>query len=89
MDHIISFPSVNWRPLTQQGSMHAGERKYNGRGVKNVRTLYRAGKENKNADTLSRSPVLATQVGIAQQEVQVSPVSAVPPNESEHPVPRD
>ena len=48
-----------------------------GRGVKEVRIIYRAGKENRNADALSRSPVSpAPQVGIAEGEVQVLPVRA-------------
>ena len=46
-----------------------------GRGVKEVRIVYRAGRENKNADALSRNPVSpAPDVGIAENEVQVSPV---------------
>ena len=44
-----------------------------GRGVRQVRIVYRAGKENKNADALSRSPLLpAPAVGIGEDEVQVS-----------------
>lgn len=50
-----------------------------GRGVKEVWIIYRAGKENKNADALSCSSVTpAPQVGIAEEEVQVSPVCAEP-----------
>ena len=42
-----------------------------GRGLKDVTIVYRAGKENKNADALSWSPVLpAPQVGLAEEEVQ-------------------
>ena len=45
----------------------------NGCGVREVRIVYRAGKENKNADALSRSPVSpAPQIGIAEGEVQVA-----------------
>ena len=48
-----------------------------GRGIKNVKILYRAGKENSNADALSRSPYLpAPAVGIAEDEVQVSALIA-------------
>ena len=48
-----------------------------GRGVKEVHIIHRAGKENRNADALSRSPVSpAPQVGIAEGEVQVLPVRA-------------
>ena len=44
-----------------------------GRGIKEVTIRYRAGRENINADALSRSPKLpAPEVGIAQNEVQVS-----------------
>ena len=44
-----------------------------GRGIKEVTIRYRAGRENVNADTLSRSLRLpAPNVGIAQDEVQVS-----------------
>ena len=51
-----------------------------GCGVRDVRIVYRAGKENKNADALSRSPVLpAPEVGIAEGEVHVAPVSVMPP----------
>ena len=47
-----------------------------GRGVKEVRILYRAGKENKNADALSRNPVSpAPEHGVAEDEVQISPVA--------------
>ena len=47
-----------------------------GRGVRSVTIQYRAGKENKNADALSRSPHLpAPAVGIAEDEVQVSTVT--------------
>ena len=44
-----------------------------GRGIKEVTIRYRAGRENINVDALSRSPKLpAPEVGIAQDEVQVS-----------------
>ena len=53
-----------------------------GCGVRDVQIVYRAGKENKNADALSRSPVLpAPEVGIAEGEVHVAPVSVMPPRE--------
>ena len=51
-----------------------------GCGVRDVRIVYRAGKESKNADALSHSPVLpAPEVGIAKGEVHVAPVSVMPP----------
>ena len=44
-----------------------------GRGVKSVNIKYCAGRENKNADALSLRPhLLAPNVGIAEDEVQVS-----------------
>ena len=44
-----------------------------GRGVKKVNIVYRAGRENRNADALSRNPLpQAPQVGVAEGEVQVS-----------------
>ena len=44
-----------------------------GRGVRQVHIVYRAGKENKNADALSRSPLLpAPAVGLGEDEVQVA-----------------
>ena len=47
-----------------------------GSGIK-VTIRYRAGRENVNADALSRSPRLpAPNVGIAQDEVQVSTMSS-------------
>ena len=47
-----------------------------GRGVKSVKIVYRPGRENANADALSRHPLLpAPAVGIAEDEVQVSIVS--------------
>ena len=50
-----------------------------GCGVREVRIIYRAGKENKNADALSRSPVSpAPQTDTAAGEVQVASVY-VPP----------
>ena len=46
-----------------------------GCGVREVRIVYRAVKENKNADALSRSPVSpAPQTHIAEDEVQVTSV---------------
>ena len=43
-----------------------------GRGVKNVKIVYRPGRENSNADALSRRPLLpAPAVGIAEDEMQV------------------
>ena len=54
-------------PILSQSGKHARwwMRVY-GRGVKNVKILYRAGKENRNADVLSHSPYLpAQEVGIA------------------------
>ena len=46
-----------------------------GCGVREVRIVYRAVKENKNADALSRSPVSpAPQTDIAEDEVQVTSV---------------
>ena len=51
-----------------------------GRGIQEVKIVYRAGKENKNADALSRTPVSpAPRVGIAEEEVQVSPISVTHP----------
>ena len=48
-----------------------------GRGVKEVKIVYRPGRENKNADALSRHPQLpAPTVGIAEDEVQVFPITA-------------
>ena len=50
-----------------------------GCGVREVRIVYRAGKENKNADALSRSPVSpAPQTDIAEDEVQVESVCIIP-----------
>ena len=47
------------------------------RGLKCVKILYRAGKENSNADALSRSPCLpAPAVGIAEDEVQVATLTS-------------
>ena len=44
-----------------------------GQGVKEVKILYHAGKENRNADALYRSPVFpAPEVGLCEYEVQVS-----------------
>ena len=44
-----------------------------GRGIKSVSIIYRAGRENKSADALSRSPASpAPSHGIAQDETQVS-----------------
>ena len=46
-----------------------------GRGIKSVNIIYRAGRENKSADTLSRSPVSpAPSHGIGQDEAQVAPL---------------
>ena len=57
-----------------------------GRGLKDVRIVYRAEKENKNADALSRSPVLpAPQVGLAEEEVQVSPLVVAPCSDNDRP----
>ena len=54
-----------------------------GRGIKQVRIVYRAGRENKNANALSRSPVSpAPQVGITNDEVQISSVGAAIPTDS-------
>ena len=48
-----------------------------GRGVKKVHIVYRAGKENLNADALSRCPQLpAPAVGLAQDEVQISALNS-------------
>lgn len=48
-----------------------------GRGVKSIEIRYRAGRENTNADALSRSPHLpAPAVGTAENEVQVSTLIA-------------
>ena len=48
-----------------------------GRRVREVRIRYRAGHENRNADALSRSPMLpAPDVGIAEAEFQVSLVDS-------------
>ena len=47
-----------------------------GAGVKEVRIVHRAGKENTNADALSRSPYApAPEEGIAEGEVQVAALS--------------
>ena len=57
-----------------------------GGGVRAVHIVYRAGKENKNADALSRRPVFpAPQAGIAENELQVAPVRAMPPEELNSP----
>ena len=43
-----------------------------GAGIRNVNILYRAGRDNTNADALSRQPHLsATTVGTADDDVQV------------------
>ena len=48
-----------------------------GRGIKKVNIVYRAGRENKNADALSRQPQLpAPEEGIAENEVQISTVTS-------------
>ena len=48
-----------------------------GSGVKNVQIIYRAGKENLNADTLSRQPYSpAPKEGVAEGEIQVCAVSS-------------
>ena len=48
-----------------------------GRGVKSVKIVYRPSRENTNAHALSRHPLLpAPVVGVAEDEVQVSRVSA-------------
>ena len=48
-----------------------------GAGVKDVKIVHRAGRENTNADALSRSPqAQAPAEGIAEGEVQVAEVSA-------------
>lgn len=48
-----------------------------GRGAREVRLCYRAGKENKSADALSRSPLLPpSQAGTVDGEVQVASVSS-------------
>ena len=51
-----------------------------------MRIVYRAGKENKNADALSRSPVLpAPQVVLGEEEVQVSPLTVAPCSGNDRP----
>ena len=48
-----------------------------GRGLKSVKILYRARRENSNVDALSRSPCLpAPAVGIAEDEVQVATLTS-------------
>ena len=48
-----------------------------GSGVKNVQIIYRAGKENLNADALSRQPYSpAPKEGVAEGEIQVCAVSS-------------
>ena len=48
------------------------------RGVKKVNIVYRSGKENLNADTLSRNPYLpAPAEGIAETDVQVAVVQSI------------
>lgn len=48
-----------------------------GRGIKKVNIVYRAGRENRNADALSRQPQLpAPEVGIAENEVHISAVTS-------------
>ena len=61
-----------------------------GGGVRAVHIVYRAGKENKNADALSRRPVFpAPQAGIAENELQVAPARAMPPEELNSPPLKD
>ena len=59
-----------------------------GRGVKDVKLCYRAGRENKGADALSRSPVLLPPaVGTVDGEVQVANISCkleVAPQNNSH-----
>ena len=53
-----------------------------GRGVKQVRIVYRAGEENQNADALFQSPLLpAPEVGIAEDEVLVSSNDSISPSD--------
>ena len=48
-----------------------------GRGIRKITIKYRAGKENVNADALSRAPVFpAPLIGIAEDEVQISNITA-------------
>ena len=47
-----------------------------GRGIKEVKIHYRAGRENKNADALSRSPIEPPpDVGMADGEIQVATIA--------------
>ena len=49
-----------------------------GKGIKSVKIVYRAGRENASADALSRSPVfLPPSHGVGQDEVQVSAITAI------------
>lgn len=51
-----------------------------GRGV-NVTIRYCAGRKNRNADALSRAPLLpAPAIGLAEQELQVASITATLPN---------
>ena len=48
-----------------------------GAGIQNVNIIYRAGRDNANANALSRQPyLLASAVGSADDEVQVSSIEA-------------
>ena len=52
--------------------------------MREVRIVYRAGKENKNADALSRSPVSpAPQTDIAEEEVQIVSICVTPEDDLE------
>ena len=49
-----------------------------GKGIKSVKIVYRAGRENASADALSRSPVfLPPSHGVGQDEVQASAITAI------------
>lgn len=69
---VLSTPSANGKHARWWSKVF-------GTGVKTVNIIYRSGKENVNADALSRNPVNpAPAVAVAEGEVQVSAVTTMP-----------